>query len=208
MPKFELPIETPQPKRNRGLERLLSISAIVFCGLFFVCAGCCFFSFLLFRPQVVETTEGAETAASMITEWKIPESFEGKSGVTMDNMVMRIDIARFVHRDGRGILIVGQIHLKMLPYSQQQSQVKDFMEKISPELKMIELDEHASRTLVIRGVPSQFESGLGEDRASTTKYRQVTGNFRGKLDNAVLILQCEEGFITEQEIDDFLNSIK
>ena len=208
MPKFELPIETPPPTRYRGFERLISISAIVFCGLFFVCAGCCFISFFLLRPQVTDTTEGAEAAASMITDWKIPETFEGKSGVTMDNMVMRIDIARFVHREGRGILIVGQMHLKTFPYSQQQSQLQDFMEKISPELKMIDLNEHVTRTLVIRGVPSQFDIGLGEDRASTTKYRQVTGKFRGKLDDSVLILQCEEGFFTEQEIDDFLNSIR
>ena len=126
----------------------------------------------------------------------------------MDNMLMRIDIARFAHREGRGILIVGQLHSKLMPYVQQQAQLQDFMEKIAPELKMIDLNDHATRTLVIRGVPSQFETGLGEDRASTSKYRQVTGHFRGKLDNAVLILQCEEGFITEQEIDDFLNSIK
>ena len=95
-----------------------------------------------------------------------------------------------------------------MPYIQQQAQLQDFIEKIAPELKMIDLNDHTTRTLVIRGVPSQFETGLGEDRASTTKYRQVTGHFRGKLDNAVLILQCEEGFISEQEIDDFLNSIK
>ena len=208
MPKSELPIETPPPTRHRGFERLISISAIVFCGLFFVCAGCCFLTFFLFRPQVVDTTEGAEAAASMITDWKIPETFEGKSGVTMDNMLMRIDIARFVHREGRGILIVGQLHSKLMPYIQQQAQLQDFLEKIAPELKMIDLNDHTTRTLVIRGVPSQFETGLGEDRASTTKYRQVTGHFRGKLDNAVLILQCEEGFISEQEIDDFLNSIK
>ena len=208
MPKSELPIETPPPTRHRGFERLISISAIVFCGLFFVCAGCCFLTFFLFRPQVVDTTEGAEAAASMITDWKIPETFEGKSGVTMDNMLMRIDIARFVHREGRGILIVGQLHSKLMPYIQQQAQLQDFIEKIAPELKMIDLNDHTTRTLVIRGVPSQFETGLGEDRASTTKYREVTGHFRGKLDNAVLILQCEEGFITEQEIDDFLNSIK
>jgi hypothetical protein len=208
MPKFELPIETLQPTRNRGLKRVLSISAIVFCGLFFVCSGCCFFSFFLFRPQVVDTTEGAMAAASMVTEWKLPESFEGKSGLTMDNMMIRIDIAKFVHREGRGILIVGQMHLKMFPFSQQQSQLRDFMEKTAPELKMIDLSEHTTRTLEIRGVPTQFEIGVGEDRASTTLYRQVTGNFRGKLDEAVLILQCEEGFITEQEIDDFLNSIK
>ena len=208
MPKFELPIETPLPKRSRGFERLLSISAIVFCVLFFMCGGCCFLSFLLFRPQVVDTTEGAEAAASMITEWKLPESFVGKSSVTMDNLIMRIDIARFIHREGRGILVVGQMHLKMLPYSQQQSQLKEFVEKIAPELKMIDLSEQSTRTLDIRGVPSQFEIGLGEDRASTTKYRQVTGKFRGKLDDAVLILQCEDGFLTDQEIEDFLNSIK
>ena len=126
----------------------------------------------------------------------------------MDNLIMRIDIARFIHREGRGILVVGQMHLKMLPYSQQQSQLKEFVEKIAPELKMIDLSEQSTRTLDIRGVPSQFEIGLGEDRASTTKYRQVTGKFRGKLDDAVLILQCEDGFLTDQEIEDFLNSIK
>ena len=208
MPQFELPIETPQPSRKQGFQRLLSIFAIVFCSVFFACAGCCFLFLILFRPQVVDTPEGAEAAASLITEWKLPESFEGKSGLTMDNMAIRIDIARFVHREGRGTLVIGQLHSKLMPYVQQQAQLQDFMEKIAPELKKIDVNKSETRTLVIRGVPSQFQIGLGEDLASTTKYRQITGHFRGKMDDSVLILQCEEGFFTDQEINDFLNSIK
>jgi hypothetical protein len=208
MPQPVLLIEQPLPTPKRGFQRILSIVAIVFSCMFFACAGCCFLILFLFRPVVTDTSAGAEAAAEIITEWKLPERFEGKSGVTMDNRLMRFDIARFAHRDGRGVLVVGQLHSKLMPYSQQQAQLQDIMEKIAPELKKLDVNESETRTLVIRGIPSQFQIGLGEDRASTTKYRQVTGHFRGKLDDSVLILQCEEGFLTEQEIDDFLNSIK
>ena len=208
MPKFEKPIETSQPARNQGFQRLLSIGAIVLCGIFFACAGCCFLLSYLIRNQVVETPDEVAGVVSNITEWNPPESFEGKSGVTLDLKLMRFDIARFVHREGRGVLIIGQLHSIPKPNSDQLSQLKGFMEQIAPELKKIDLNEQENRTLVIRGIPSQFEIGTGEDRASTTKFRQVTGTFRGKLDDSVLIFQCEERFITEQEIDDFLNSIK
>ncbi len=208
MPRLELPIETPSPTRSRGFLRLLSIGAIASCGVFFMCAGCCVLTMFLFFPHVDATREGAETAASKITDWKLPESFEGKSGVTIDNMFMRFDIALYAHREGRGVLIIEQLHTNLMTYEQKQTYLKDTIERISPELKKIDLNEHETRTLVIREVPSQFEIGRGEDRASTTKYRQVTGHFRGKLDDAVLILQGEEGFLTDQEIDEFLNSIK
>jgi hypothetical protein len=199
-----LPTSAPKQKRFR----LLSIITIAASCCFFTCAGCCFLTVLFFRPQEVDTPAGAIDVAARITDWTLPDNFVGKSGVTLDNMILRIEIARFSQQQGRGSLIVAQAHSKLMPFSGQRQQLQDLVEKFVPELKKVDLKQPGSRTMSIRTKPAEFEIGTGEDRASTTRYRQVMGHFRGKGDEAVLILQCEEESITEEAIDEFLNSIK
>jgi hypothetical protein len=44
--------------------------------------------------------------------------------------------------------------------------------------------------------------------SSTTRFRRVVGEFKGKLDSTVLILECEQEFLTVEELDAFLKSIR
>lgn len=209
MPEPDLPsTPAPVPARKRGFQRFLSIVAvIVFCG-FFACAGLCFVGILMFGPKVVDTPAGAEEVASHILDWTLPKDFVGKTGSTVDNALFRLDVARFVHQEGRGVLVVGQLHNKWMAYPRQYTQLQDIVEKLVPGLRKLELTQQESRTLLIRGVPATFQVGQGEDLASTTRCRQVLGQFRGKLNDAVLILEVEEDFMTDEEVQNFLDSIK
>ena len=208
MPEFALPTAPPQsPARKSKVQRLLSIFAIISCCGFFSCAGCCLLGVVLLGPKNFDTPEGAEQVAVQITNWTLPKNFIGKSGAVMDNVVLRFDVARFVQKQGRGNLVIGQFHYKLLPSADVQSQLQEIVEKLAPDLKKIDVTENESRAPMINGVAAKFVIGRGEDRATTTRYRQVIGHFRGKLNNAVVILECEEEFLSDQEIDDFINSI-
>ena len=209
MPEPELPpSQQSVPARKRGFQRVLSIIAIIVCCSFFACAGFCFLGLLIFGPKNVDTPAGANEVASHILDWTLPNSFAGKTGSTVDNSLFRLDVARFAHQEGRGDLVVGQLHNKWMPYPGQYSQLQDIMEKLVPNLKKLDLTEQVTKNRIIRGVPATFQVGRGEDRASTTRYRQVIGHFRGKLNDAVLILEVEAEFMTDEEIETFLDSIK
>lgn len=198
---------TPSPVPKTRLQRILSITAILFGCSFFACAGCCLLGMVLLGPKNFDTAEGAQQVAEQITTWTLPQNFTGKSGATMDNYLMRFDVARFVQKQGRGNLVVGQFHYKLLPTADLQLQLKDIMEKLNPDLKKIDLAESETKTRPINGGIAKFQIGQGEDRATTTRYKQLIGQFRGKLNNAIVILECEEGFLTDQEINDFIDSI-
>lgn len=210
MPVPELPIfKSPSPARQRGMQRLLSIAAIVSCCGFFACAGCCGLGMFVFGPKTYDTPEGAVLVAEQITNLTIPESFVGKSAHTLDNFFFRLDIATFVHRRGRGNLVLGQLHHKWIPGAETQTQLQEFVEKLTPNLKKLDLiaSENVTRTSTINSAPAKFEIGRGEDRATTTRYRRVLGRFKGKLDQTIMIVECEEEFLSDQEIDDLINSI-
>ena len=210
MPAPQLPIfQPPSPARQRGAQRLVSMAAIVFCCIFFGCAGCCVLGMLVFGPKNFDTPEGAVQVSEQITNMTVPESFVGKSANTLDNFFFRLDIARFVHKRGRGNLVLGQLHYKWMPGTEMQNQLQEFVEKLTPELKKLDLKpgESETRTVTINSAPAKFEIGSGEDRATTTRYRRVLGRFKGKLDHTIVILECEEDFLSDQEINDFINSI-
>ena len=201
-------VDSSNPIRKRSSKSLLSIIVIALCCGFFACSGCCFLTKFLFRPQVVNSPQGADEAASRITSWSPPANFVGKTGSTMDNAVLRLDVVRYEHQLGRGILILGQLNSKLYRVADPDPQLQQLVEKLAHVLKKIDLDHRETRTLTIREAQADFEIGRGEDRATTTRFRQVVGHFQGKVDRAIVILQCEEAFITDEEIDEFLKSIK
>lgn len=193
--------------RRRGV-RLMSILSIGSSCLLFGCAGCCFLATLLIRSQVVDTPGGADEAAARITDWTLPTGFIGKSGATIDNAVFRFDIARFANQQGRGHLVLAQFQWKWMQLPDLQERAKDLIDKNAPELKKINVEEQETRIMTIRNLPAEFQIGRGEDRASTTKYRQVLGQFRGKRDNAFLILQYEDELLTDEDTNEFLKTIR
>ena len=208
MPESDFPnVDAALPVRKRGFRRLLSVVTIVFGGGFLACTGCCILGIVLLGPKNVDTPEGAENVAVQITNWTVPKSFSGKSGITLDNFFLRLEIARFTHKQGRGVLILGQLHSKWAPGADLQPQLQEFVEKLAPDLKKIDAKDSETRSRTVNLSPAKFEISRGEDRATTTLIRKVVGRFKGKIDQALVILECEDEFITDQEIDEFINSI-
>lgn len=204
----ESTVNLPASAPKRRPLRLLSVISIAFSSSIFACAGCCFLTSFLLRSQELPGPAGAERVAAGITEWTLPRDFSGTSGILINNMMLRLDIAKFDQKKGRGTLSLAQLQSKLLPVPDQAARTLELVQQNVLELRKIAIEERESRTLTIRNLPATFELVRGEDRASTTKYRQIIGSFRGKVDDVVLILQYEDGFLTDQEVDDFLKSIK
>lgn len=204
----ESTVNPPAPKSKRRPIRLLSIVSLAFSTTVFACAGCLLLMPFVLRSEDFKGPAGANQVAAGITDWTLPEGFTGTSGNLINNAMLRLDLARFAQKQGRGILIIAQLQSKILPIPNQNQRTLELIEQNVPELTKIAPEHREWRTFPIRNLPGRFELIQGEARASTTRYRQVIGDFRGRVDDAVLILQYEEGILTDQEVEDFLKSIK
>lgn len=204
----ESDINEPVPVLRRRFSRLMSVIAVTSSCVLFVCAGCCFLTTLVLRPKVDTTAAGADGLAARIVDWTLPKDFSGKSACTADNPILLFEIASFAHVQERGHLVVAQLQPKLIPISDKRKQLEQLVDQYSLELKKIKVEDPKTRVLTVNGLPAEFQIGAGEDRASTTKYRQVIGHFRGKKGDAILILQFEDDLLTDQDVDDFLKSIR
>jgi hypothetical protein len=172
------------------------------------CAGFCMLTAAFIRPKVGETSEVAAQAAAKITDWTLPQNFEGKSGLEFDSPIISLYMAKFAQKEGRGQLILGQVQNKIFVFQDQKEQLGQLIEKQAPELKTLNATERRVEKRTIRNLPAEFSIEVGYDLASTTKMMQIKGYFRGKRDESILILQCENGILSDQEIEEFLQSIK
>lgn len=157
--------------------------------------------------QKLEGPAAANEAAALITDWTLPERFAGQQGLLMDNFLIQSEIAVFRDKQGRGNLAIAQLHRKWGPLAEKSEFAEQLFEMIIPELKKIDDSQKETLKPTIREKPAEFEISQGEDRASTTRYRQVTGTFQGKRDKVLLILQIEEDFMTDADITAFIESI-
>lgn len=180
--------------------------------LLFALAGCCLIAPFLLGAQRFDGDSGAKKVAGEILSWQLPSSFVGVIGVSIDNSFFRFDVARFVHDKGRGSIVVAKSTWRAVqpPDDQEvrKKSVRDMVEwVVKPDMHRIDTVERKSRTLVVGGLEGEFEILRGEDRASTTKFRQVVGYFHSESANGYLLFEVEDEYMTDQEIEDFLNSI-
>lgn len=210
MPSFDEPTEPAPPViyRRRLYVRPYFFS-ILSSVILISCIGCCLFSRFLMGFGQFDGAAGADKVAARITDWTPPKNFVGKQGVIFDNFAMQFDIALYQHEEGRGMLVIAQFHPKInYSVSDKRLMMQQFVELLAPDLKNLDLSSTESKERVIREKPAKFEIGLGDDRATRTYMRQVTGDFRGKVDDAMLILQGEEAFLDEKQIEEFVQSIQ
>jgi hypothetical protein len=201
----------PTVIRIRRPIRILYFLSVASSFALFACAGCCYLFSWFIRPEITEDPKAAVEVAGSIATWTLPPGFAGKSTVKMDNLLMKVDIAKFEQERGRGFLVVGRVAvywMQTTPADQAQKIRDQIIEQQVPDLKKIDARDPSTRTVTINGETAELQVVHGEDRASTTKYWQVTGHFRSNHADGFLILQCEDEFLTQAQIDAFLDSLK
>lgn len=195
------------PTSGRKRFRLSYISAAATGCSFLVCTGCCFLASFFLKAERLEGPKGADQVASRMIDWQLLPEFTGDFGATADYSVLCFNIARFNHKESRGILVIAQTEWRSWQHPQGREMTQDLIERFVPDLRKLDEQDCETRKMTIRGLPATFKICRGEDLASTTKLHQVKGQFRGKSDDVLLVLQFEDGFVSDQELDAFLQSI-
>ena len=200
-----------RPARRKTLQSRLTMIFAVISTMTFVC--CCVPLLVLqfaFGPD--ETTESAKVlaVAQKIAPLVLPEKFQGNLARSADNSLFQVYVARFDHTEGRGRLVIGQFHMKVMPpgYEDQDSvQLQKVVDGLFPGLRLLDVKRTQERTLNFQGGKITFEIVEGEDRASTTRLKQVSGSFTGSRGAFQLILQAEADFLTDEAIESMLQSL-
>lgn len=193
--------------RSRRRFRLPYLIAIVTGSCILTCAGCCILAAIFLQAERFEGPAGANDVASRITDWQMPPGFTGEFGAVADNAILRFDIAKFGHDKGRGIMVIAQTKWKMGNNRQSREMTEDLVGRLIPEFRKIDEKDCETRAATIRKTSAVFRICKGEDLASTTKLLQIKGQFLGKTADVALILQIEDGQVTDKEIDEFIESI-
>ena len=162
---------------------------------------------LLFRPTETIVPAEVEAIARRVAPLRVPPQFKPVWGWEADHSLAWLQIARFDQSAGRGLLLIGELHVRPVSNPQEVDQLRNLLENSAPELRLITPKQTQERKVTIRGHEAKFEIVDGEDRASTTKLRQVTGSFQGHEATAILILQAEVGYLSDEAIEDLLKSL-
>jgi len=162
---------------------------------------------LVFGPTQTKLPSEVEQVAQRMASLHLPPEFQPTWGWSADHSLFWLQIARFDHRDKRGLLLIGELHIRPMSNPHEVAQLRQLMEDSSPELRLINPQQVESRTLTIRGADAKFEIVNGEDRASTTQMRQVTGTFKGREGTVFLLVQAEADHLSVAAIQKLLNSL-
>ena len=201
-------INPPEQRRRRlRLPRWLIVLGAIATGGLLTCGAGWVVIALLFSPSQTKVPAEIEAIAQRVAPLRVPPQFRPAWGWEADHSVAWIQIARFDQSAGRGLLLIGELHVRPVTNPQEVDQLRNLLENSSPELRLISPKQTQERKLTIRGREAKFEIIDGEDRASTTRLRQVTGSFPGHEATALLILQAEAGYLSDEAIDDLLKSL-
>lgn len=162
-----------------------------------------------FGPKITESPAEVEAVAKKIAPLAIPANFAGIIARSAENSLLQVNVARFDQNDGRGRMIIGQVHMTTLPLSNDYDAklLKNLVDEMYPTLRMIDASQTRESIHMIHGQKVTFEIIEGEDRSTTTRLKQVTGAYNGPQGAVRLLLQAESEFLSDQAIEDLLQSM-
>lgn len=199
----ELLVSPPGRRRSRWLIWLLALGGSG--GL--VCfSGCLIFSLICEAKRVTAPADVLH-AAQEITDLTLPEDFEGELAETVVTPIFVVRKAQFRHVSGKGVLSLVSIKVHWLSRDDEAEATRSGLEQLAGEMHQIVADEESTRSMTIRDAPSEFRFRSGTDALSSTKYREVRGEFRGKTGAARLWLQAEQSVWDAAGIERMLDSL-
>ncbi|HUQ69915.1 MAG TPA: hypothetical protein VM165_10350 [Planctomycetaceae bacterium] len=186
---------------------------LIFGAIGGVCVlGCCgamaWFGYQ-FKPTIVQTSPEVRAMAAEIANFDIPEDFQGKMGMKMDNSFMSMRMCQFEHQTGRGQMQLMEMKVKVGDPKEQEQQLKQQMQQQgAAEMKTLNIVKSETREITIHGQPAQFTFAEGQDASTSTTYHDVQGQFTGKNGIAKLHLQVEDEVWDEEAVMQMLEAAK
>jgi len=199
------------PARRRTLQsRLTMIFAVVSTAVLVCCCVPLLVLQFAFGPDEVKEPAQVLAVAQKIAPLVLPAKFQGTLARSADNSLFQAAIARFDHSERRGRMVIGQLQIKIKPpgtEDQESIQLQQAVDGLFPGLRLLDVKQTREKTLKFHGGKVTFEIIEGEDRASTTRLKQVSGTFTGPAGAFQLILQAESDHLTDEAIEALLQSL-
>ncbi|MEI8380673.1 MAG: hypothetical protein WCJ09_11120 [Planctomycetota bacterium] len=164
---------------------------------------------MIFGVTVENEPEKVHAIALKIVPIAIPSGFEGIEARTADNSLFRVNLAKFKHAEGRGKLVMGQLHTRLVPIDDEYEfrNLQMLLNQISPGMRNLDVKERREVEILVDGKKVTIEVVDGVDIGSTTRIRQVSGAWSTADFVVQILLQVEESFYTNEDIDAMVRSL-
>lgn len=189
------------------LKFALVVGGLSFVGLLVCCGGLTWF-FWGFFPTVATTPADVAAVGQQVMQIDIPEEFVGKAGFTIDNRLIAMRFATFLHKNGKGTLLIGDIQIKVGDLKDQHADFKARSQQQSKDQKKLTIKKTEEREFTIRGKPVTFKFSEADEDGTDKKFRLVTGELEAPGSITILQLTLEEEAYDEDAVVKMIESIR
>lgn len=164
-PWNDAPVPPPSKKMNGCLLATLIIGGVGFFGLLVCCGGGVWLG-TMFIPKVMNVPAEVTAVGNSILETKLPDDFQPTNANTMDNPFFDMKFARFAQKEGKGILILRSMKMKMGDANQANIQLAAWRVQDETEINSnLSLRKSESKEVTIGGQKVAVIIGEGTDLA-------------------------------------------
>lgn len=202
-----------QPKQGMSLfTKFLMVFGIVGGMGVVVCCGACGFLGYSFAPKVATNPQRVGEMQSQICEITLPESYQGKQSMEIDNFIVLMRMAQFERTDGKGRLMLMEVLPKMSNEEEfreafQESFAESF-DKQHEQFHNLVNTSSETKTFTLGGQEAMFVFEKGEDAGSKRTLHQVRGSFTGKSGMVTFTLELEDSVWDQDEVEGIIESIR
>jgi len=189
------------------LKFALIVGGLSFMGLLVCCDGLTWF-FWGFIPKMATTPAEVAAVGQQVMQIDIPEEFIGEAGFTIDNRLIAMRFATFLHKAGKGTLLIGAMQVKVGDLKDQHADFKARSQQQSKDQKKLTIKKTEDREFTIRGKPVTFNFSEAEEDGTDKKFRLVTGELEAPGSFTVLQLTLEDEAYDEDAVVKMIESIR
>lgn len=199
----------PQEPSSGGgcLKVALIVGGVGFLGMLVCCGGLAWFGWG-FIPTLATTPADVAAVGQQVMQIDIPTEYVGKAGFTIDNSWIAMRFATFLHKDGKGTLLIGAMQVKVGDLKDKQADFKAQSQQQSKDEKKLTIKKTEEREFTIRGKPATFKFSEAEEEGTNKKFRLVTGELEAPGGITVLQLTLEEEAYDEDAVVKMIESIR
>ena len=202
---------TPQRAEKSGgsgcLKFALIVGGLSFIGLLVCCGGLTWFGWG-FIPKMATTPTDVAAVGQQVMQIDIPDEFVGKAGFTIDNRWIAMRFATFLHKDGKGALLIGAMQVKMGDLKDRHADFKKRSQQQSNDQQKLTIKKTEEREFTIRGKSVTFKFSEAEEDGTDKKFRLVTGELEAPGSITILQLTLEEEAYDEDAVVKMIESIR
>lgn len=206
---FSAADDAPRPPVRRRFPSRLTMGFAVLSSvvLVFCCVPMVILQIMLGPKEIHEPADVVAQALD-IAPVVLPANFQGTIARRTEGSLLQLVIARLDHEEGRGRLILGRCRMSASDAGNELETLllQNMVDNLYPGQRSIDAKPQ-TRTVNSPSGPLEFEYLEGEDRASVTRLKQISGVFHGPQGTLQVLLQAEAEFVSDESINELIHSV-